>query len=98
MTEKRFTYVKNNLISQYSILPIQEIGKKTYHCQGIVDELNRLSNENKELKQLLADTLKAISILNDVAERYKNIADTKDTKIFENDKNIKNLLEKYSRL
>ena len=55
----------------------------------------KLENENKELKQLLADTLKALSILNDVAERYKNIADTKD---FENDKNIKNLLEKYSRL
>lgn len=51
MTEKRFTYVKNNSISQYSILPIQEIGKKTYHCQGIVDELNRLSNENEELKE-----------------------------------------------
>ena len=58
----------------------------------------RLENENKELRQLLDDTLKALSILNDVAERYKNIADTKDTKIFENDKNIKNLLEKYSRL
>ena len=58
----------------------------------------KLEKENKELKQLLADTLKAFSILSDVAERYKKIADTKDTKIFEDDKNIKNLLEKYSRL
>ena len=58
----------------------------------------KLENENKELKQLLADTLKAFSILNDVIERYKNIADKADTKIFEDDKNVKKLLEKYSRL
>lgn len=57
-----------------------------------------LENENKELKQLLEDTLKAFSILNDVVEQYKKIADTRDTKIFEDDKNVKRLLEKYSRL
>ena len=48
---KRFTYVKNNSISQYSVLPIQEISGKTYHCQGIVDKLNKLSDENEQLKQ-----------------------------------------------
>lgn len=57
-----------------------------------------LENENKELKQLLADTLKAVSILNNVVERYKKIAYTTDTKIFEDDENVKRLLEKYSRL
>ena len=30
----------------------------------------RLENENKELRQLLDDTLKAVSILNNVVERY----------------------------
>ena len=57
-----------------------------------------LENENKELKQLLEDTLKAFSILNDVVEQYEKITDTRDTKIFEDDKNVKKLLEKYSRL
>ncbi|MEE0897832.1 MAG: hypothetical protein U0L88_09440 [Acutalibacteraceae bacterium] len=57
-----------------------------------------LENENKELKQLLEDTLKAFSILNNVVERYKKIAYTTDTKIFEDDENVKRLLEKYSRL
>ena len=57
-----------------------------------------LENENKELKQLLEDTLKAFSILNDVVEQYEKITDTRDTKIFEDDKNVKRLLEKYSRL
>jgi len=47
---KRFTYIKNNSISQYSVLPIQEIGGKTYHCQGIVDKLNKLTDENEQLK------------------------------------------------
>ena len=51
MTEKRFTYIKNNSISQYSMLPIQEIGGKSYHCQGIVDKLNNLSDENEQLKK-----------------------------------------------
>ena len=50
---KRFSYIKNNSISQYSVLPIQEIGGKTYHCQGIVDKLNKLSEENEQLKQQL---------------------------------------------
>ena len=58
----------------------------------------RLENENKELRQLLDDTLKAVSILNNVVERYKKIAYTTDTKIFEDDENVKRLLEKYSRL
>lgn len=57
-----------------------------------------LENENKELKQLLEDTLKAFSILNDVVEQYEKITNTRDTKIFEDDKNVKRLLEKYSRL
>ena len=47
---KRFTYVKNNSITQYQSLPIQEIGKgKALHCQGIVDKLNKLSDENEQL-------------------------------------------------
>ena len=50
MTEKRFSYVKNNSISQYSLLPIREIGGKNYHCQGIVDKLNKLFDENEQLK------------------------------------------------
>ena len=51
---KRFTYVKNNLITQYQSLPIQEIGKgKALHCQGIVDKLNKLSDENEQLKKEL---------------------------------------------
>ena len=58
----------------------------------------RLENENKELRQLLDDTLKAVSILNNVVERYKKIAYTTDTEIFEDDENVKRLLEKYSRL
>lgn len=58
----------------------------------------RLENENKELRQLLDDTLNAVSILNNVVERYKKIAYTTDTKIFEDDENVKRLLEKYSRL
>ena len=49
---KRFTYVKNNSITQYQALPIQEIGKgKALHCQGIVDKLNKLSDENEQLKK-----------------------------------------------
>ena len=51
-TEKRFTYIKNSSISQYQSIPIQKIGKgKAFHCQGLVDELNKLSNENEQLKQ-----------------------------------------------
>lgn len=54
MTEKRFTYIKNSSISQYQSIPIQKIGKgKPFHCQGIVDELNKLWNENEELKSEL---------------------------------------------
>ena len=53
---KRFTYVKNNLITQYQSLPIQEIGKgKALHCQGIVDKLNKLSDENEQLKQSIKE-------------------------------------------
>lgn len=61
-------------------------------------DIVKLENENKELKQLLDDTLKAFSILNDVVERYEKIADKKDAKIFEDSENIKKMLEKYSRL
>lgn len=57
----------------------------------------QLENENRELKQLLAETLKAFSILKNVAERYEKIANTKDTKISEDDENVKKLLEKYLR-
>ena len=54
MTEKRFTYIKNSSISQYQSIPIQKIGKgKAFHCQGVVDELNKLWNENEQLKQCL---------------------------------------------
>ena len=49
---KRFNYVKNNSITQYQALPIQEIGKgNAFHCQGIVDKLNKLSDENEKLKK-----------------------------------------------
>ena len=49
---KRFTYVKNNSITQYQALPIQEIGKgKALHCQGVVDKLNKLNDENEQLKK-----------------------------------------------
>jgi hypothetical protein len=61
-------------------------------------DIVKLENENRELKQLLADTLKAFSILSDVVERYNKLTDNNDTKIFENDENVKRLLEKYSRL
>ena len=61
-------------------------------------DIVKLENENRELKQLLADTLKAFSILSDVVERYNKMTDNNDTKIFENDENVKRLLEKYSRL
>ena len=54
---KRFTYIKNNSISQYSLLPIQEIGGKSYHCQGVVDKLNKLSSENERLKQIIKQQL-----------------------------------------
>ena len=38
----------------------------------MINEKNvvELESENKELKQLLEDTLKAFSILNDVVEKY----------------------------
>lgn len=61
-------------------------------------DIVKLENENRELKKLLADTLKAFSILSDVVERYNKMTDNNDTKIFENDENVKRLLEKYSRL
>lgn len=52
MTEKRFTYIKNSLITQYQSIPIQKIGKgKPFHCQGLVDELNKLWNENEQLNE-----------------------------------------------
>ena len=58
---KRFTYVKNNSISQYSVLPIQEIGKsKALHCQGVVDKLNKLTDENEQLKQQVQNMHKLI--------------------------------------
>ena len=60
-SDSLFTYIKNNSISQYSVLPIQEIGGKTYHCQGIVDKLNKLSDENERLK-------KELKALNDFIE------------------------------
>ena len=58
---KRFTYVKNNSITQYQALPIQEIGKgKAFHCQGIVDKLNKLSDENEQLKQFKEKVLELL--------------------------------------
>ena len=59
---KRFTYVKNNSITQYQALPIQEIGKsKALHCQGIVDKLNKLTDENEQLKQQVQNIHKLIN-------------------------------------
>lgn len=64
---KRFTYVKNNLITQYQSLPIQEIGKgKALHCQGIVDKLNKLSDENEQLKQSIKEIDEAESHLKQI--------------------------------
>lgn len=58
MAEKRFTYIKNALITQYQSIPIQKIGKgKAFHCQGVVDELNKLWNENEQLKQRIKSRL-----------------------------------------
>lgn len=68
---KRFTYVKNNSITQYQALPIQEIGKgKALHCQGIVDELNKLWNENEELKSELKIYRKVASCSNCKYQNY----------------------------
>lgn len=58
----------------------------------------QLENENRELKQLLSDTLKAASILQGVARRYGEMVNTEDTKISESEENVKKLLEKYSSL
>lgn len=56
MTEKRFTYIKNSSITQYQSIPIQKIGKgKPFHCQGLVDELNKLWNENEQLKERIKE-------------------------------------------
>lgn len=60
-------------------------------------DITQLESENRELKQLLSETLKAFAILKDVARKYEKIADTKDTKISEDDENVKRLLEKYLR-
>ena len=69
MTEKRFTYIKNSSISQYQSIPIQKIGKgKPFHCQGLVDELNKLWNENEQLKEQnkkLKDLLESMADRND---------------------------------
>ena len=60
---KRFTYVKNNSITQYQALPIQEIGKgKALHCQGVVDKLNKLNDENEQLKQFEEDVFNKIDM------------------------------------
>ena len=56
MTEKRFAYIKNSSITQYQSIPIQKIGKgKPFHCQGLVDELNKLWNENEQLKERIKE-------------------------------------------
>lgn len=53
---KRFSYIKNNSITQYQSLPIQEIGKsKSLHCQWVVDKLNKLSDENEQLKETIKE-------------------------------------------
>ena len=60
---KRFTYVKNNSITQYQALPIQETGKsKALHCQGVVDKLNKLNDENEQLKQFKEDVFNKIDM------------------------------------
>ena len=68
---KRFTYVKNNSITQYQALPIQEIGKgKAFHCQGIVDKLNKLNDENEQLKKILNELSDMLQF--DVENRIKS--------------------------
>lgn len=71
MTEKRFTYIKNALITQYQLIPIQKIGKgKAFHCQGLVDELNKLWNENEELK---SENLKLSNAVNNWKDSYDEL-------------------------
>jgi len=73
MTEKRFTYIKNSSISQYQSIPIQKIGKgKPFHCQGIVDELNKLWNENEELKSEIQKLKKENRLLEIEDENFKD--------------------------
>ena len=70
---KRFTYIKNNSITQYQSLPIQEIGKgKALHCQGVVDKLNKLSDENEQLKaSLYAEKTNTAEVINEYAKQFK---------------------------
>ena len=76
MTEKRFTYVKNNSITQYQSVPIQEIGKgKALHCQGVVDKLNKLYNENKQLKDKYNEQSVEYEGLEEQVERLLNFKD-----------------------
>lgn len=72
MTEKRFAYIKNSSITQYQSIPIQKIGKgKPFHCQGIVDELNKLWNENEQLKERIKELEQEIEKL----DTFKKILD-----------------------
>jgi len=64
MSEKYFTFVKNNSVTQYGVLPIRDVSGKTYHCQGVIDKLNTLHEENEQLKEEIKD-------LNDVLARYE---------------------------
>lgn len=71
---KRFTYIKNSSITQYQAIPIQEIGKgKAYHCQGIVDKLNKLSDENEKLSKENKELKIKNDLLSDELEQAKAV-------------------------
>ena len=63
MSEKYFTFVKNNSVTQYGLLPIRDVSGKTYHCQGVIDKLNTLHEENQQLKNKLSKIEKKIKVL-----------------------------------
>lgn len=76
---KRFTYVKNNSITQYQALPIQEIGKgKAFHCQGIVDKLNKLSDENEKLTSVNQELRNELKFDEKMYTTFKEIIDEAD--------------------
>ena len=102
-----------HLSRKYNLDPLSEAEKTAFKASPFPHQLEAVDFLLQQEKALLldgcgvgksleiilfAETLKAFSILSDVVERYNKITDNKDTKIFENDENVKRLLEKYSRL
>ena len=53
MTDKYFTFIDNNSVTQYGLLPIRDVQGKTYHCQGVIDKLNAFYEENKGYENII---------------------------------------------